>query len=128
MLAPYARAYATACAAASAPVSFSSAVDTMLAQLMHGGLLTRQLAEGCGFWISIPNVGGVVRQLVGGRRDIRTLLSKRPYQEMLQSSLEKLQLRSSKLGWRFHIREAIGGGTLTTAPTVLGPVLRIGRP
>ena len=101
--------------------------DRHISLLMNAGLLTRQLVDSTAYWLAIPNVGFLLKNLANGRKEIVSFLSRRKYREMLQVPLERRRLQYSVLGMRFHMRDLLGLGQIHSVPSPSGPIIRLSR-
>ncbi|KAI5073509.1 hypothetical protein GOP47_0011522 [Adiantum capillus-veneris] len=101
--------------------------ENHISLLIKAGFLVRQLAEDKSYWLAIPNIGFLLKNLTQGRKELLSLLSRRQYKEMLMSLLEKKKLRMSQLGMQFHIRDLIGSGQLCLSRTPAGWLVHIPR-
>ncbi|XP_047308289.1 serine/threonine-protein kinase 19 [Impatiens glandulifera] len=99
--------------------------DQHISLLINAGLLTRQLIDPNKYWFVIPNIGSVLKGISQGRKELLSLLTRRKYNEMMLSCLEKKRLRYSPLDIRFHLRDLIGSGHLKTTKTPSGLIVRV---
>ncbi|CAH9073768.1 unnamed protein product [Cuscuta europaea] len=95
--------------------------------LINAGLLTRQPIDPNMYWFAIPSVGPVLKGLSQGRNELLSLLNRRKFKEMMMATLEKKRLRFSLLDMRFHLRDLIGSGHLTTVETPSGLIVRVSK-
>ncbi|KAJ7972637.1 Serine/threonine-protein kinase 19 [Quillaja saponaria] len=109
-------------------LSFGGKVkDGDISLLMNAGILTRQLIDPTTYWFAIPNIGSLLKGLTQGRKEIRSLLNRRHYKEMMLAPMEKKRLRLSPFDMRFHLRDLIGSGHLRTVQTPTGLVVRVSK-
>ncbi|KAK7277552.1 hypothetical protein RJT34_22567 [Clitoria ternatea] len=101
--------------------------ESHISLLINAGILTRQLIDPNTYWFAIPNIGSLLKGLVQGRKEIISLLSRRRYKEMMLAALEKKRLRMSPLDMRFHLRDLIGSGHLSTDQTPTGLIIRVSK-
>ncbi|KAG8641778.1 hypothetical protein MANES_12G033600v8 [Manihot esculenta] len=101
--------------------------DDHISLLINAGLLTRQLIDPNVFWFAVPNIGSVLKGLSQGRKELLSFLNRRRYKEIMLASLEKKRLRFSPMDMRFHLRDLIGSGHLTTVNTPTGLVVRVSK-
>jgi len=99
------------------------AADSTVKQLVRSGWLENR-REG-GFWIGMPGLGALRKARAAGNRELKTLLARRPYREMLLSDVEQLHLRKSPFGVTFHLRDMLGAGTLEVIRTTAAPLVRL---
>ena len=77
------------------------------------------------YWLPVPGLGLFLTQVLKGRKEVVQALKRTRFKEMLRGALEKKKLRYSKLGMRFHVRDAIGAGLLVRHQTTSGQLLRL---
>lgn len=54
-----------------------------------------------------------IAAILGARQDLRVSLKRRPFREAIEKTLVASKLKSSKLGWNFHLKDALGLGIIT---------------
>lgn len=64
------------------------------------------------YWFSVPQMGVFVKSLVSGRKELLGFIKRARYKEILRSNLNLKQLRSTKLGIDFHVRDAVATGAV----------------
>ena len=106
--------------------------DDVISTLFHHQLLVSAPAMGEGpgevFWMGLPHVGGLWREVLDVRVEVQRLVRKTRYGEVRRSELEKrVRVKGSERGMRWHLLEMIGGGRLLEAETTKGTMMRIPR-
>eukprot|EP00124_Ichthyophonus_hoferi_P004442 Ihof_evm1s489 gene=Ihof_evmTU1s489 len=85
--------------------------DNELTILVQCGLLnTRDVNS---FWLSIPGVGGFIKNFYAGRKELTSKIRRNKYKEILQQDLENTKLKTSKLPVTLHIADLIGAEIVT---------------
>jgi predicted ArsR family transcriptional regulator len=62
------------------------------------------------------------------REEIVSRLKRRKHQEVMEKTLMATSLRSSKLGWRFHLNDLKGKGVVELIARGHNTVVRLRRP
>eukprot|EP00052_Salpingoeca_macrocollata_P023633 m.208667 g.208667 ORF g.208667 m.208667 type:complete len:294 (+) comp22080_c2_seq1:932-1813(+) len=97
--------------------------DEDVAHLIRSGLLT--LRDEQSFWLNLPNMGDFMTDLHAGRKELRDIIKRAKYKEVLVSSLlERGKLKKSKLSIKYHIDDAVGADLVTSSDTTSGPLLK----
>mmetsp|Transcript_31252 Transcript_31252/g.100254 ORF Transcript_31252/g.100254 Transcript_31252/m.100254 type:complete len:139 (+) Transcript_31252:675-1091(+) len=98
--------------------------DVKVAQriLTDCGVLVQR--DNLSFIFALPGMGPFFNEIMQGRREILNVISKRRFSEMLVREIEKIRLRFSTLGMRFHLRDVIGHGNIEICETTTGPLLK----
>lgn len=111
-------------------------LDDLLGTLLRRGVLLRRAdaavaATGRGFsthesyWFGVPDSGRLWPLIKAGRAELLQRLRARKYHEAPRAEVETWKLARSPLPPRFHIRDALGLGTVVEYGTASGAFLRL---
>eukprot|EP00472_Partenskyella_glossopodia_P010656 CAMPEP_0197529522 /NCGR_PEP_ID=MMETSP1318-20131121/28641_1 /TAXON_ID=552666 /ORGANISM="Partenskyella glossopodia, Strain RCC365" /LENGTH=334 /DNA_ID=CAMNT_0043085013 /DNA_START=202 /DNA_END=1203 /DNA_ORIENTATION=+ len=97
--------------------------DRILTHLVNLGLVLRKSVEE--FYFAIPDVGALLIDIRNARKEIRRIVNRCMYKEILLKELEKKKLKKSRMGIQFHIRDMHGINLLEFIDTNLGILVRL---
>ena len=93
--------------------------------VQQGLLLPKDIDQ---YWFSVPNLGRFVTCIEKARRTLRSMISRRTYQEISLDEFRQRELKRSQclLGFDYHIYDLIGGNLAHLLDTPTGLVVRKG--
>jgi len=97
--------------------------ESVTSLLMRLGVLIRRRAGE--YLFSIPRASGLIVALHDARKEIKRIIQKRMYKEILLKELEKKRLKKSKMDIEYHIRDMHGLSLLEFVQTSVGVLVRI---
>ncbi|GAB5357629.1 hypothetical protein AAMO2058_000390300 [Amorphochlora amoebiformis] len=100
--------------------------DKALSGLMQVGVIIRKDAQT--FHFSIPDVGPLIIDIRNGRKEIKRLINRRRYKEILLKELENVKLRKTRMPPSYHIRDMHGLSMLEFTNTSVGTLVRVSEP
>lgn len=97
--------------------------DEMISVLMNlGVMIVRDVKS---WWLSIPGTALFMKNLMAGRKAVLSVIKKRKYKEILEHECEERNLKSSKLGMKYHLHDVIGSSLVVKVSSTSGNLLRI---
>jgi len=97
--------------------------ESVTSLLMRLGVLIRRRASE--YFFSIPRASGLLVALHNARKEIKRIIQKRMYKEILLKELERKRLKKSKIDIEYHIRDMHGLSLLEFVQTSVGVLVRI---
>ncbi|OQR83628.1 hypothetical protein ACHHYP_14486 [Achlya hypogyna] len=93
-------------------------LDKDIVQLVHLGFLVATVEMTSErFYFSLPRLGALITVLHHGRRGLKALLQRAPYQEMTEHDVLKRKIKNSPFAMTYHILEMAHIGLLDRVPT-----------
>eukprot|EP00892_Ulva_mutabilis_P012303 jgi/Ulvmu1/9445/UM052_0009.1 len=119
---------ATASAAASASVGAAAAVPgkQLVEALLQAGVLLRHTSGPVSIMrLSVPGVGSVMAAVERARKEVTLSLRRRRKREAILKTLLDTPLKSSRLGWDFHLKDMAGKGLVARVTHGTNTVIRL---
>ena len=91
--------------------------------LDNAGLVLRKDANS--YLFAVPGIGALQGQMLHGRQELLQVMSRKKFGEMLARDAEKISLKHSALGARFHLRDLVGRGNVELVDTTTGPLAKV---
>jgi hypothetical protein len=94
--------------------------------LVSAGFLLprREIHESGVYWLTLPEIGRLTTLIVAARKEITSRIKRTQRKEVLERNFTKAKLKSSPIGWEYHIRDAAGAGMIDRLPSTVGFILR----
>lgn len=100
-------------------------IENALLFLITEGYLARDTSNISNYIFTMPVGATVLKSIVGGRKEVLAIITKKRFKEMSEKELlKKKVLRSSVLGMHFHLRDMVGNGMLVKMNTTVGAMYR----
>jgi hypothetical protein len=97
--------------------------EDTVSKLIRLGVLTRR--DETSLWLALPNMGVFVSNLIDGRKEIKKMLTRSKFKELLKSTLLSRELRSTCLGVKYLVADLLGSEVICASPSSSGDILRI---
>ncbi|GAB1597258.1 serine/threonine-protein kinase 19-like [Argonauta hians] len=98
--------------------------DEEITHLVKASVLT--VRDSGTWWLSIPNAGIFIKNLIRGRKAAITIIKKTKYKEIFKDDLEQRKWpRLARLGIVYHIHDIIGADLVDCIQTTNGVLLRL---
>lgn len=98
--------------------------DDEITQLVKASVLI--VRDAGTWWLSIPNAGIFMKNLIRGRKAAITIIKKTKYREIFKDDLEQRKWpRLARLGIIYHIHDIIGADLVDCIQTTSGMLLRL---
>eukprot|EP01117_Protostelium_nocturnum_P003697 TRINITY_DN1497_c0_g1_i1.p1 TRINITY_DN1497_c0_g1~~TRINITY_DN1497_c0_g1_i1.p1 ORF type:complete len:340 (-),score=126.87 TRINITY_DN1497_c0_g1_i1:922-1941(-) len=94
-----------------------------IAILMECGLLITKDHDT--FWLSIPDVGPFVKQLMQGRKELIRMIGRSRWKEMFLSRLDVKNIKYTSLGSDLHVEDLVGREAAELINTASGRMIRL---
>eukprot|EP00741_Cyanophora_paradoxa_P016816 tig00020941_g16240.t1 len=105
-------------------------VEAAVTRLVVAGLLVRDSVElqSMGTYrFAVPQAGPALAGVVRGREELAAVFRRAKFGQKLAKEVERVKLKSSPLGSRFHVRDMLGAGRLEAAETTRGTLYKLRR-